>query len=127
MKQVVVLLAALFMAVLAMVVGQRLSTEAMAVVVGVVCGVAASVPVSLGLLLVLGRLPGRVTDSSAEPERRRETPPVVVVTPGVAQPTWPGLGHGGLAAWPFDRPPLRERNFRIIGGDAEVIHEAQGV
>ncbi len=121
MKQALVLLAILFVVVLAIVVGQRLSTEAMAVVIGVVCGVVASVPVSLGLLLLLGRLP---TQRESEPAEgtRRATPPVVVVTPGMNQPVWPGLGYGSPAPWPMVRLPGQEREFRIIGegGEGEV-------
>ncbi len=118
MKQALVLLAILFVVVLAIVVGQRLSTEAMAVVIGVVCGVVASVPVSLGLLLLLGRLPVSQGNERAE-GTRRESPPVVVVTPGVAQPTWPGLSYGNPTPWPLNRQPGQERVFRIIGGEDE--------
>jgi len=116
-KQALVLLSILFAVVLAIVVGQRLSTEAMAVVVGVVCGVVASVPVSLSLLLLLGRLPGlRAGERTAA---RRDSPPVVVVTPGAAPPLWPGRGYGNASPWPMNRPPGQERSFRIIGEDAE--------
>jgi len=58
MKQVLILLAVLFVVALAILAAPILSKEAVAVVVGVACGVAASIPVSLGLLLVLGKLPG---------------------------------------------------------------------
>jgi hypothetical protein len=121
-KQALVLFGILFFVVLAIVVGQRLSTEAMAVVVGVVCGVVASVPVSLSLLLLLGRLPGlRVGRQPAESERRRELPPVVVVAPGPPQPAWPGRGYAGDSAWP---PPVgrsldQGRAFHIIGEESE--------
>lgn len=122
MKQALVLFGILFFVVLAIVVGQRLSTEAMAVVVGVACGVVASVPVSLGLLLLLGRLPGlRAGSQPAESKRRREVPPVVVVAPGPLQPTWPGWGYAGDSAW---SPPVRRsldqgRAFHIIGEGSE--------
>jgi len=126
MKLALIVLAILFIVILAIVVGQRLSTEAMAVVVGVVCGVATSVPVSLGLLLVLGKLPGLQSNAPpAEPARQRDMPPVIVVTPGAAQPAWPGLNYAAPPAWPLGQP-LRERNFRIIGEDAEVIDGTTG-
>jgi len=44
-----------FVVTLAVVIGNRMSVEAMAVVVGVVCGVAACIPVSLLLIFVLNR------------------------------------------------------------------------
>ena len=120
MKQALALLAILFVVVLAIVVGQRLSTEAMAVVVGVVCGVVASVPVSLGLLLLLGRLPTPHGNERTEGPRR-ESPPVVVVTPGAVQPSWPGLSYGNPTPWPLSRQPGQERVFRIIGGEDEGL------
>jgi hypothetical protein len=125
-KQALVLFGILFFVVLAIVVGQRLSTEAMAVVVGVVCGVVASVPVSLGLLLLLGRLPGlRASGRSEEPARRRDMPPVVVVTPGAAQPVWPGLNYMSTSPWSMGQPLGRERNFRIIGEEdgVRLLHD----
>jgi hypothetical protein len=131
-KQALVLFGILFFVVLAIVVGQRLSTEAMAVVVGVVCGVVASVPVSLGLLLLLGRLPGlRASGRSEEPARRRDMPPVVVVTPGAAQPAstghcvWPGLNYMSSSSWSMGQPLGRERNFRIIGEEdgVRLLHD----
>jgi len=112
LKQVLVLLAILFVVVLAIVVGQRLSTEAMAVVVGVVCGVIASVPVSLGLLLLLGRLPTQ-RESEVARETHRASPPVVVVTSGGP----PGLSYSSPTPWPLNRMPGQERTFYIIGED----------
>jgi len=133
MKQALIVLAILFIVVLAIVVGQRLSTEAMAVVVGVVCGVAASVPVSLGLLFVLGRLPGLRSDAqSTGPTPQRATPPVIVVTPGMTPWTahqggplaWPGPGYAPAPGWPMG-PSSRERTFRIIGAEDEtrLLHD----
>jgi hypothetical protein len=55
MGKVVVLLLLAFVVTLGVVVGNRMSAEAMAVVVGVVCGVAAGIPVSVLLMLALNR------------------------------------------------------------------------
>ncbi|MBU0492993.1 MAG: hypothetical protein KKA73_09455 [Chloroflexi bacterium] len=119
MKAVLAVLAVLFVVALAVVIGQRLSTEAMAVTVGVVCGVAASIPVSLGLLMALGtgRLPGLRPAGPAEPVHRPVLPAVVVVTPGATQPTWPGLNQGAWNPWPMRQPLDQDRSFRIIGED----------
>jgi len=82
MHKVLVLAVAAFAITLAIVVGNRMSAEAMAVVVGsttsarMICGIAASIPLSVLILILTSRL-GR-----SEP-RRLDYPPVVVVNPGV--------------------------------------------
>ncbi|MBU0493848.1 MAG: hypothetical protein KKA73_26705 [Chloroflexi bacterium] len=119
MKQALILGSILFAVALAVVVGQRLSVEAMSVVVGVVCGVAASVPVSLSLLFVLNRWPmAGGHRSSEEMVPRRDAPPVVVLNAGPVQP-WPALGYNNAPAWPMSRPPGQERVFHIIGQEPE--------
>jgi hypothetical protein len=111
MKQALVLLTILFVAVLAIAVAQRLSTEAAAMVVGTVCGVAASIPVSLGLLLVLGKLPGlRSNSQPATPTPWRDVPSVIVVTPSPAWPGWDGVASAG------SRLPPGPEQFRVIDG-----------
>ena len=81
MHEVLVLAVAAFAITLAIVVGNRMSAEAMAVVVGsttsarMICGIAASIPLSVLILILTSRL-GR-----SEP-RRLDYPPVVVVNPG---------------------------------------------
>ncbi len=117
MKSFLSILVVLFCVTLAVVIGNRMSTEAMAVVVGVVCGVVASIPVSILLILVTGRL-----QSGGAPAREERAPgygsaaypPVVIVTPG---------SDGRLAAMPympgnFPLPSLR-REFTIVGEEAE--------
>ncbi len=62
---------------LAVVVGNRMSPEAMAVVIGLICGVAASIPLSL-LVGALGG-PGPRQDAARRPA---EPPAVIVLGPG---------------------------------------------
>ena len=76
MKNLLILAIAAFAITLAIVVGNRMSAEAMAVVVGIVCGVAASIPMSVLILILTHRLGRR------EEARRLDYPPVVVVNPG---------------------------------------------
>ncbi len=65
--------------VLAVVVGQRMSTDAMAVAVGVVFGVAASIPTSL---LVVAATRGRRDEGyRRQHEELRPPPQVIVVQP----------------------------------------------
>ena len=51
MKKVAILALLAFAVTLAVIIGQRMSTDAMAVVVGVACGVLASIPTSLLMAL----------------------------------------------------------------------------
>ena len=91
MRRLLGLTALAFAVSLGAVEGYRMSSEAMAVVVGVVCGVLASIPMSLLILIV-----SRRTDRSHYEEHyerpfdkirtpRREYPPIVVVNPGGVQ------------------------------------------
>jgi hypothetical protein len=116
-----------FAITLAIIIGQRLSTEAMAVLMGVVAGVAASIPTSLIVVWIAMQTMVK-PQYTARPEPRGEAhsePPRVVVVqqpapgsapaPAYAQPNW------GVAPYPLmpavaPRPP---RKFTVIGGVAE--------
>lgn len=56
-----------FAGILTVLIGNRLSNEAMAVVVGAVCGISASIPVSIALVIAAsrnwGREPGDTTQA----------------------------------------------------------------
>ena len=69
MKRLVPLILLGFGVALAIVIGQRMSTDAMAVVIGVAVGVAASVPTSLLLIALLRR-----ERQSARPEMPHDMP-----------------------------------------------------
>jgi len=84
---------------LAVVVGVRLSAEAMAVVIGVVCGVVASIPTSL-LVVVLW---GRREEQRVARERSEASPPVVMCGGGSSgllglSCPWCALGFAPLPA-----------------------------
>jgi hypothetical protein len=81
MKYKTILFVALlaFAVSLAVVVGQRLSAEAMAVIVGVVAGVAASIPTSL--IVVWAALRGRGEARPVEVRRPEAPEPRIVVVP----------------------------------------------
>lgn len=106
-------LAAVFLAGLGVVIGNRMSTEAMGVVVGVVLGVAASIPMVLIILLFLAR-----RDKKEEERRQTSYPPVIVVTgSGQAQPIrtphLPPANYGGDG----------QRAFTLIGDEDTVSIE----
>jgi hypothetical protein len=106
MKKVAIVAVIAFAITLAVIIGKRMSTDAMAVVIGVACGVVASIPISLLILAVSNRQEKR----EAWPQRR-DYPPVVIVNPGSNQPRY-------LQA-PFPIPPMQaqERQFNVIGDD----------
>ncbi len=114
----------IFVVTLALVVGWRLSSEAMAVLVGVAAGVFASIPTSLLVVWVTMRqMRGEREAQTAAAPAMPQSPPVVVVTPGAPQmapghagPAWSsayGPAYSALPAIPAAPP----RRFSVIGGD----------
>lgn len=121
MRGLINLLLAVFGVTLAVVIGNRMSTEAMAVVIGVVCGVVASIPMSVILLVITGRLIGAERHSAPIEEARGQgitgqAPPVVVVGPSLP------YGLAGQYLGPYLAPgamPSPPRRFEIVGEEAE--------
>ena len=121
LQRLALVFVAAFGVTLALIVGQRLSAEAMAVLLGVVAGVLASIPTSL---IVVWLTRGALANSSrpAAVEFKREPPErevkVVVVPPAPAvQPAsaaW--LTHP--AGWPPATSVAAPRQFTVIGGEA---------
>jgi len=111
MKKVAIAAVIAFAVTLAVIVGQRMSTDAMAVVIGVACGVMASIPTSLLILAVSNRRGEREV-----PQQRNAYPPVVIVNPGSSQPRY--------LQPPFPMPQMQgqERQFHVIG-DEDVVLE----
>jgi len=109
MKKVATITLIAFAVTLAVIIGQRMSTDAMAVVIGVACGVLASIPTSLLILAVSNRRGER------EVRQRRDYPPVVIVNPGNNQPRY--------LQPPFPTPLSQgqERQFRVIGDEDVVL------
>jgi len=105
---------------LAVIIGQRMSTDAMAVVIGVVVGVAASIPTSL---LVVAATRGRRDERSAPhvPAYAPPPPPQIVVV-GAGAPTgqapWATYAQAGPPALmppaSLELGPVRRR-YRVVG------------
>jgi hypothetical protein len=106
-----------FAVTLALVVGNRLSSEALGVLAGAVCGVGAAIPTSLIVVAVSRRREGegarRVVVSRLGRERGTY-PPVIVVSPQSGQqrstPGWDALP-------PSLSAPM-ERSFKVVGGSS---------
>lgn len=134
LRQLVALLALGFIVTLGVVVGTRMSSDAIAVLVGVIAGVAASIPCALLLMAVTRRPqkqePERYTDGQADERRyndwrysermdaRHAAPPIVIVTPGQAAPQQ--LPYA--ASFPYSPVQAQsQRQFRVMGyEDADV-------
>jgi len=120
-----------FSVALAVVVGHKLSGEAMAVVIGVMAGVVASIPTSLIVVWFAGRSPVRRTPMDM-PARPAPEPRIMLMpAPAPARPTQasPAMTHlasygaQSYAGYPQDaaqpglyEPVLVARHFTVIGG-----------
>lgn len=123
-RHVILVLGAVFAAVLAIFVGRQMSTEAMAVVVGIVCGVTASIPTSFLLLVVLTRRDREGTERRQRQTGQTNQPPVVVIQGGGAAP---GLQAGPQAGyWPAPVPSSEaERQWNVVGGDDLLLEDGR--
>lgn len=107
-----------FAVALAVVVGERLTSEAMAVIVGVIAGVAASIPTSLIVVWVATRnLPERPTPVEArrDPGAGPAPEPRVVVVAAPQAAPQPTLNPYHL---PHAPPLAAPRQFTVIGGSS---------
>lgn len=122
-RQLAVVLGIVFVIALAVVVGKRMSAEAMAVVVGVVCGVAAGIPASILLLVVMTRRDRQRSEEAQYRVRRQDTPPVLVIQGGSQQPFSLGPQAG---YWPAPHPgPGAGRQFNVVGDDDLLLDDGQ--
>ncbi len=138
MRIVAVLVAMAFAVTLAIVIANRLSNEAMAVIVGAVCGISATIPISLGFAIAAARswgdrstsrengATGRYSANSpyggygpygaSEPPRAPQPPVIVIAPPQQAYP-YPFAGSSYyMPASPQDAE-LRGREFKIVGDE----------
>ncbi|MBN1815344.1 MAG: hypothetical protein JXA14_26165 [Anaerolineae bacterium] len=122
-KTLLVGMALTFAVVVAVIVGNRLSDQALAVLAGSVCGVGAALPTSL-IILAISRWrnrPDSTQPTTLQPMGYPYThpqqspgqgyPPVIIVAPPQAQ-QW-----GSPYPTPFG-PPV-EREFTVVGGEGK--------
>jgi hypothetical protein len=110
------LVAMAFAVTLALIVGNRLSDEALGVLAGAVCGVGAAIPTSL-IVVAVSQRRSEPRDLSAPSQtvqfpmpQQRPYPPVIVVSPQGGQ-QWPN-------SWNTLPPSLTapmERKFTVVG------------
>jgi hypothetical protein len=106
------LVALAFSATLAVVVGNRLSDEALAVLAGAVCGVGAAIPTSLLILAIARRKDKPEEHPQMYAQRQGAYPPVIVVAPPNVQQQ-PYNWNGG---YPPTLAPPTQRQFTVVGG-----------
>jgi len=114
----------LFLVTLAVVIGTRMSSEAMAVVIGVMFGVVASIPTGLLIVAVLWRHEQRASngrDGSGRQVRQESLPPsVVIVSPGNV-----GTVNPYRRAAYLPQPDMQwgqaPRQFHVVGEPDETL------
>ncbi len=106
-----------FAIALAVVIGNRLSNDSMAVLVGALCGISASMPACIALIIAMKQNWGRAaveTDPSPQYRYPYAQPPVVFIAPPQQHPNAPMNA-------PYFLPPQMNdgaypaREFKIIG------------
>ena len=123
MRNGIILAGIAFAVALAVIVGNRLSNEAMAVVVGAVCGISASIPVSIALVIAASKNWGRDEAPPREigydygAHRYAPQPPqILVVSPPPAQPPY-GFPQNQYYLPPGAPDMGAPRDFKIIGDE----------
>ncbi|MBN1219237.1 MAG: hypothetical protein JXM69_09945 [Anaerolineae bacterium] len=112
MKKFLSITGTVFAISLAIVMGIRMSPDAMAVVIGIICGVLASIPTSTLLVWVMRQREKQLETQSGQSRYFNQFPPVVVVNG-----QGPNGYHNGTYAPPLPAGPISpgSRNFKVIG------------
>lgn len=121
MKKAIVPLLLVFAVTLAAIIGQRMSTDAMAVVIGVAVGVAASVPTSLLLVALLRRerTGGWRPEPPASAQQQLQSPNVIVLNPADLMGQRRDQPYVPLPPPEMNAADGGMRRLRIIGSDEE--------
>jgi hypothetical protein len=112
MKKFLFVIGTTFAVILAVIVGTRMSPDAMAVIIGIICGVLASIPTSVILVWVL-RQRDKQEAQYGSMRFGGHYPPVVVVNGQGTQ----GYGNPYMtpALPPSATMPTGARDFKVIG------------
>jgi len=106
-----------FAVTLAVLVSQRLSDQAMAVLAGAVCGVGASIPTSLLIVWVTRRRQEERQEQRSARHTNNPYPPVIVVQ----QPGQPRVSEYQQSGYLPSHAPSAQREFNIVGGEIEEV------
>ncbi|CAG0948963.1 hypothetical protein ANRL3_00085 [Anaerolineae bacterium] len=118
-RNATLLVVLVFAVTLAIVVGNRLSDQALAVLVGALCGISATLPVSVALLIAMNRNWGRAESRREEYEPRQPAaqPPVIFIAPPQAAPWQSGFYQDQHFFPPSAPTPGAPRDFKIVGDE----------
>lgn len=113
MKRYILIFSGLFVVAIAITMAFRMTSDAMAVIVGIVLGMLATVPTSL-LLLYLVRQRDQQQFDPRQQYQAGQYPPVVVVNSS------PNGGYGTMANGNPQSflPAIGERSFTVVGQEA---------
>lgn len=128
MKKFIYSMSALFVVAIAIVIGLRMSPDAVAVIIGIICGMVATVPTTFLLIYTL-RQRDRQQMLSHQHHQGSYYPPVVVVN-GQGQPTSFSGNPGGLGHQNYLPSSEGGRSFKVVGQEAtptETLGEAFGL
>ena len=127
MRNGIILAGIAFAVALAVIVGNRLSSEAMAVVVGAVCGISASIPVSLALVIAASKNWGREETPPRDApygagydygaHRYAPPPQILVVSAPPQAPSPYGFPQNQFYLPPGAPDIGAPRDFKIIGDE----------
>ena len=96
----------------------RMTSDAMAVIVGIILGMVATLPTSLILLYMMRQQHNQqAADLRQQQQQTGQYPPVVVVN------SQPGSGYGGMTSanpQSFLPSPTGERSFKVVGQEASA-------
>ncbi len=128
MRNGIILAGIAFAVTLAVIVGNKLSSEALAVAVGALCGIAASIPVSVGLVIAASRNWGHTEERPREIEREYpqrqpqhypQQPQVIVVAPPqIQQPPYGYPNQPYYFPPPANGNPYDSREFKVVGDES---------
>jgi hypothetical protein len=117
LRRFVTLFGIVFTVTVAVIVTQRLSNDALALLIGLTAGVIVMLPF-VALLFLIWRRQERQVREQYQSRSAQGNPPVVVVTPtglpGYGQQR-PALRDEGRSQWSMSAPA--ERKFTIVGGE----------
>lgn len=103
-----------FAITLALLIGSRLSEQALAVLAGAACGVGAAIPTSVMVIAVSNRQ----HNNRQQPQQQGQYPPIVVVGPQQPQIAPPGYAQMPNQGSTIEYQP-QPRKFTIVGEEQE--------
>ncbi len=118
--QFVAWVGSLFFITTAILVAQRLSSDSLALLVGLSCGVSLMLPtLLLGAWLWRREETQRQARQLAQSAPANMTPPVIVVTPQALPPAYmpSTLPNPQLQPWQWEQAATSKRTFTVVGGE----------